>query len=645
MILPPTYLNSSNGYIRKRSSLVEALNNSLFLDGDHNQSDDIKSDYQYDFERESTNQRCPSNRATIQDKSSSNKAKRIVLMRAHILFFRDLFCLDQMRQEIEELELPSHLIRKNNSNATKRSRSHPVYFPIHIDSDDESDNGSATASHISRMSAYALFSGLRTPETASSTNDHSVRSSVHSMSSSMTTSSTMSSGDEQCLLSAEAVWDHVAVLPNELPFAIGDIISVLDYSSHEEFWYGNCRERVGWFPSSYVRILNSNPSIPDIPSLSYFPQSMRFLRAKIVQELMQTERDYVNLLQNIVQGFTEQCRRRSDLFPAVCIQRLFGNIEAIYALHCKFLRELELAFNRNVPESSAIGAIFLRNRSKFSIYSEYCNNRPVSSTELALLTEQTHYYQFFEACRLLRGMPKLPLEGFLLAPVQRICRYPLQLSELLKATPTSHIDREPVKIAVSAMKNVAAMINEKKRRLEGLQQIVLWQMNVEGWRGPDLVETNSRMIHSGEVYCRYIIGGNIIWHKDVLLFLFDQSLVICKKDLIKRNFYIFRDRISLNSVTFLNCNDGRDSATGLNLKNSWKLIMMGREVVFTCKDRSSKVIWVEHLQRPLIYSPATAEERKLICETIYRTSNSKLTLNQMGGGKINGRFTWWKTKN
>lgn len=28
---------------------------------------------------------------------------------------------------------------------------------------------------------------------------------------------------------------------------------------------------------------------------------MRFLRAKIVQELMQTERDYVNLLQNIVQ--------------------------------------------------------------------------------------------------------------------------------------------------------------------------------------------------------------------------------------------------------------------------------------------------------------------------------------------------------
>ncbi|VDK39301.1 unnamed protein product [Gongylonema pulchrum] len=200
------------------------------------------------------------------------------------------------------------------------------------------------------------------------------------------------------MLSAEAVWDHVAILPDELPFAIGDIVSVLDYSSHAELWYGSCRERTGWFPSSYVRVLNgSTASSESIPS-SYFPQSMRFLRAKIVQELMQTERDYVNLLQNIVQGFVEQCRRRSDLFPAARVQRLFGNIESIYALHCKFLRELELAFNQSIPESSAIGTVFLRNRSKFAIYSEYCNNRPVSSAELAALTEQPHYYQFFEVC-------------------------------------------------------------------------------------------------------------------------------------------------------------------------------------------------------------------------------------------------------
>lgn len=69
-----------------------------------------------------------------------------------------------------------------------------------------------------------------------------------------------------------------------------------------------------------------------------------------------------------------------------------------------------------------------------------------------------------------------------------------------------------------------------------------------------------------------------------------------------------------------------DSTTGLNLKNSWKMIMIGKEVIFSCKDRNSKMAWVDHLQRPLIYSPATSEERRLIRETICRTSSMDLLL-------------------
>lgn len=56
--------------------------------------------------------------------------------------------------------------------------------------------------------------------------------------------------------------------------------------------------------------------------------------------------------------------------------------------------------------------------------------------------------------------------------------------------------------------------------------------------------------------------------------------------------------------------------------------MIGKEVVFTCKDRNSKMAWVEHLQRPLIYSPATSEERRLIRETICRTSSMVLYCNE-----------------
>lgn len=54
--------------------------------------------------------------------------------------------------------------------------------------------------------------------------------------------------------------------------------------------------------------------------------------------------------------------------------------------------------------------------------------------------------------------------------------------------------------------------------------------------------------------------------------------------------------------------------------------MIGKEMVFTCKDRDAKQAWVEHLRRPFTYSPATPEERRLVRETICRTSSMPFVL-------------------
>lgn len=89
--------------------------------------------------------------------------------------------------------------------------------------------------------------------------------------------------------------------------------------------------------------------------------------------------------------------------------------------------------------------------------------------------------KFFEACRLMRGLIEIPLEGYLLTPVQRICKYPLQLAELLKYTKPDHLDYENIKNALAAMKGVAVLINERKRKLESLEKLEAWQQRVEGW--------------------------------------------------------------------------------------------------------------------------------------------------------------------
>lgn len=75
----------------------------------------------------------------------------------------------------------------------------------------------------------------------------------------------------------------------------------------------------------------------------------------------------------------------------------------------------------------------------FSIlYSEYCNTHPAACAELQRLMKLGKYKHFFEACRLLQQMIDISIAGFLLTPVQKICKYPLQLGELLKYTPKDH---------------------------------------------------------------------------------------------------------------------------------------------------------------------------------------------------------------
>ncbi|XP_074633352.1 uncharacterized protein LOC141892102 [Acropora palmata] len=409
---------------------------------------------------------------------------------------------------------------------------------------------------------------------------------------------------------AEALWDHVTMDPEELSFQAGDIITVLTMTSCD-WWFGQVGDQVGWFPAPFVRVRISQTLGADETKLAQSVRTRKgtnegFLsdadvRSRVVLEILNTEKDYVKNLEDVVEGYLNQARKRTDMFTEESIAKIFSNIEQIYEFHLEILMQFEDCFVEDDPCASEIGSVFLNNKRGFEIYSEYCNNHPHAMEELKTLCESNKYKQFFEACRLLQDMINISLDGFLLTPVQKICKYPLQLAELKKHTKPSHKDYEKVSQALETMKDVASLINERKRKVESINKIARWQSTIESWEGEDVLERSSELIHSGDVI-KTSNGSS----QSCSMFLFDHQLVYCKKDILKKNGLTYKGRIDMDDCTFVWVGDGEESFDRSPLNNAWKIYNFKKEkwYIFYTKNAAQKEKWMK----------AFTEERRRVSE-------------------------------
>uniref|UniRef100_A0A3B4DF32 Rho guanine nucleotide exchange factor 4 n=1 Tax=Pygocentrus nattereri TaxID=42514 RepID=A0A3B4DF32_PYGNA len=406
---------------------------------------------------------------------------------------------------------------------------------------------------------------------------------------------------------AEALWDHVTMDDQELGFKAGDVIEVVD-ATNKEWWWGRILDSEGWFPASFVR-LRVNQDEPMEEYLAQLEEAQEEnsagmalllgpglpckeqMRTNVINEIMSTERDYIKHLKDICEGYIKQCRKRMDMFTEEQLCTIFGNIEDIYRFQKKFLKCLEKKFNKDEPHLSEIGCCFLEHQTDFQIYSEYCNNHPNACVQLSKLMKLNKYVFFFEACRLLQKMIDISLDGFLLTPVQKICKYPLQLAELLKYTNPQHRDYKDVEAALNGMKNVARLINERKRRLENVDKIAQWQSSIEDWEGEDILSRSSDLIYSGELTKISPPQGK---SQQRMFFLFNHQMVYCKKDLLRRDILYYKGRVDMDQMEVLDVEDGKDKELNVSVKNALKLRSpSGDEVHLLCaKKPEQKQRWL-----------------------------------------------------
>lgn len=154
-------------------------------------------------------------------------------------------------------------------------------------------------------------------------------------------------------------------------------------------------------------------------------------REFVIHELVDTERDYVNDLKTIVEGYMELMRDPDSDIPLPEDLRggkdkmVFGNLEAMYEWHRDFFLK---ALERCIERPDELGPLFKRYERKLHMYVVYCQNKPVSEY---IVSE--HIDTYFEELRQKLGH-RLQLCDLLIKPVQRITKYQLLLREALRLT-------------------------------------------------------------------------------------------------------------------------------------------------------------------------------------------------------------------
>ncbi|KAM4770703.1 putative guanine nucleotide exchange factor MCF2L2 [Rhinophrynus dorsalis] len=324
--------------------------------------------------------------------------------------------------------------------------------------------------------------------------------------------------------------------------------------------------------------------------MSESEENLSSRKSHIINELIETERIYVEELQSIIEGYASSLDdpEMISLVPASLQNNkdvLFGNLPEIYEFHKRiFLKELENC----IENTDSLGRCFLKRKEDLQIYEKYCQNKPRSEAIWRQCAESI----FFQECQR-RLDHKLSLDAYLLKPVQRITKYQLLLKEMLKCSKNSEGTAE-LEEALATVLDIIKSVNDS-----------MHQIAITGYEG-DLSDLGKLLMQgSFNVWTDHKKGHNKV--KDLArfkpmqrhLFLYAKTLLFCKKREEnseaheKTPSYSFKNALKMCSVGIT------ENVKGDNKK--FEVWYNGREEVYIIQASTVELknLWVSEIRKVL----------------------------------------------
>eukprot|EP01113_Clastostelium_recurvatum_P028624 TRINITY_DN3459_c0_g1_i2.p1 TRINITY_DN3459_c0_g1~~TRINITY_DN3459_c0_g1_i2.p1 ORF type:complete len:1330 (+),score=357.21 TRINITY_DN3459_c0_g1_i2:583-3990(+) len=307
-------------------------------------------------------------------------------------------------------------------------------------------------------------------------------------------------------------------------------------------------------------------------------------RALIAREILDTERAYVDSLRLIVDVYVHPM---NQMQPSVkdYSRSIFSELEVILAYNGMLLKTLEQRM-KNWKTNDNLGDAFLKMTDFLKVYTQYVNNFNSALKTITLSKQHERLGPFLEACAKDPRCKGLDLGALLIAPIQRIPRYVLLLEDLVRHTPSSHLDHKNLTSALWKMKAVAEYVNEKKREADNIHEVERVQEKLGSFEaGFDLAVPHRRYIREG-------IMVDLKTKNKMYLFLFND-LVICTKKITSvfttaTDSYKYVSRHNINENTILQALPAKDPVP----RFSFQIESDGQTLALTASSQEEMDSWM-----------------------------------------------------
>ncbi|KAJ3307215.1 Myosin 10A, isoform D [Kappamyces sp. JEL0829] len=258
----------------------------------------------------------------------------------------------------------------------------------------------------------------------------------------------------------------------------------------------------------------------EVAKLSLSKQEIK--RQEVIYEIIATEADYIQDLETILELYIRPLQK-SKLIRPKDMAIIFSNIEQVLPVNQELLRELEKKQTIN-PVIESLGDIVIRVSDYLKMYTMYCSNHPYAVMKLQNVRQTRAVARFLDQQAQHPDSRCMDLGSFLLKPIQRVCKYPLLLRDLLRATDANHPDCDNLTKALSKIETVVAAINEGARHAENVHKMI--ELQSKFLTKVSLVAPSRFLVKSGTVLMHNAQGVR----KPREVYLFNDMIIIAKPE-------------------------------------------------------------------------------------------------------------------